>query len=68
MPITYPHSPTVNHAEHPDDTFLRSSASQTPPIDSEAGAPPWVTPASYVQCRRNQCPGQLRIDVSAATE
>ena len=34
----------------------------------EAGAPPWVTPASCVQCRRNQCPGQLRIDVSAATE
>ncbi len=35
---------------------------------AEAGAPQWVSPVSCVQCSRDQCPGQLRIDVSAATE
>ena len=43
-------------------------ASRAAAPDDEAGAPQWATPASCVQCSRDQCPGQLRIDVSAATE
>ena len=38
-----------------------------PTVNNEAGAPQWATPASYIHTRRDQCPGQLRIDVSAAT-
>ena len=50
-------------------TITRHSSQYTiPTMNNEAGAPPWVTPASCVQCSRDQCPGQLRIDVSAATE
>lgn len=86
MQTTYPRSPPVNHAEHPDDTVyailglldaallnhlpmiaLHSSQHTIPTVNNEAGAPSWATPASYIRARRDQCPGQLRIDVSAAT-
>ena len=86
MRTTYPRSPTVNDAQHPDDTIyaflgLLDAAllNQLPMIarhsrhhtmttrSNEAGAPSWATPASYIHARRDQCPGQLRIDVSAAT-
>ena len=87
MRTTYPRSPPINLAEHPDDTIyatlglldaallnqlpmiaLHSSQHTMATRSNEAGAPPWVTPASCVQCSRDQCPGQVRIDVSAATE
>lgn len=86
MRTTYPRSPPINHAEHPDGAIyailglldaallnqlpmiaLHSSQHTMATRSNEAGAPPWVTPASCVQCSRDQCPGQLRIDVSAAT-
>ena len=86
MQTTYPRSPTVNDAQHPDDTIyaflgLLDAAllNQLPMIarhsrhhtmttrSNEAGAPPWATRPRTWQCSRDQCPGQLRIDVSAAT-
>ena len=86
MRTTYPRSPPVNLAKHPDDTIyaildLLDAAllNQLPTIarhsrqhtvatrSNEAGAPQWATPASYIHTRRDQCPGQLRIDVSAVT-
>ena len=59
-----PHTNTRIHPPiHP--LFLATEHSEE---CNEAGAPQWVSPASCVQCSRDQCPGQLRIDVSAATE
>ena len=52
-------------------TIPRLHATTTAPLPlthDEAGETQWITPASCAQRRRDQCPGQLRIDVSAATE
>ena len=59
-------SPSPLHNQH--QMIARHSGQHTiPTVNNEAGAPSWATPASYIHARRDQCPGQLRIDVSAAT-
>ena len=86
MRTTYPRSPPINHAEHPDGAIYAILSLLDPALlnqhqmiarhsrqhtmttrSNEAGAPQWATPASYIHTWRDQCPGQLRIDVSAAT-